>query len=243
MTRPLMFLILGVAGLSAVAHAATPALQPFEARYEVWLNGKHQGESTIRLERLGDGHWRHRVAAAGTAGLARLAGVEAEQDSEFRLVAERPRMDAARVRSEAALRRREIRTAFDWQAGTAHWEGDVKPDRRGPLPLEPGATNGPLLNLLLALDVAAAPTGSRLRYPLFERGRIDRQEYRVGALEAVTTPAGRFDAVPVVHERSRRDRVTTLWFAPGLPPTPVRMLQTEGGKPKYELRLRGITGG
>lgn len=240
MTRLFPLLLLATAALPAAGTAL--ALQPFEAHYEVWLNGKRQGESTIRLERLADGRWRHRVDAAGTAGLARLAGAEVQQDSEFRLVAERPRLDATRMRSEAALRQREVRAAFDWDAGEVRWDGDVGAGRRGPLPLQPDAANGPLLNLLLALDVARAPTGTRLSYPLFERGRVTRQEYLVGPLEAVRTPAGEFDAVRTTSERPERGRTTTLWFAPGLPPTPVRLLQTEHGKDKYELRLTAVAG-
>jgi hypothetical protein len=238
MTR--LFTLSMFAALLVPGAALAAVLQPFEARYEVWLNGKRQGESTISLLQLPDGRWRHRLDAAGTAGLARLAGAEAQQDSDFSLVGDRPRLEAARARSEAALRKREVRTEFDWQRGEARWDGDVKADQRGPLPLEPGATNGPLLNMLLALDVPKAAAGARLSYPLFERGRLDHQEYRVGALETVQIPAGRFEAVPVVNERPSKQRYTTLWFAPGLPPTPVRMLQLENGKPKYELRLIGV---
>jgi hypothetical protein len=239
MTR-LFTLPLLAAALALPGAALAAVLQPFEARYEVWLNGKRQGESTISLLQLPDGRWRHRLDAAGTAGLARLAGAEAQQDSDFSLVDSRPRLDVARARSEAALRRREVRTEFDWQRGEARWDGDVKADQRGPVPLERGATNGPLLNMLLALDVSAASAGSRLSYPLFERGRLSHQEYRVGGLEMVQIPAGRFEAIPVVTERPAKQRTTTLWFAPGMPPTPVRMLQTENGKPKYELRLIGV---
>lgn len=223
------------AGLAAPD--AAQALQPFEARYEVWVDGKRQGVSRMQLKRLGDGRWQHRLEAEGTAGLARMAGFEMRQDTRFRLVDGRPRMDESAVESEALLRKREVRTVFDWGHGEARWEGDVKKDRRGPLALEADATNGSLLNLQLALDAATARAGSTLSYPLFERGRIDRQTYTVGTLTEVTTPAGRFQAVELVNRRPDKQRVTTLWYAPGLPPTPVRMLQTERGKPKYELRL------
>lgn len=229
-------LIAGVAACG-MAPGAAQALQTFEARYEVWVDGKRQGISRMQLERLAGDRWQHRLEAEGTAGLARMAGFELRQRSRFRLVDGRPRMDDAVVESEALLRRREVRTVFDWSSSQARWEGDVKPNRRGPLPLEPGATNGSLLNLQLALDAATAAPGSTLSYPLFERGRIERQQYTVGALAEVATPAGRYYAVELVNRRADKQRVTTLWYAPGLPPTPVRMLQTERGKPKYELRL------
>jgi hypothetical protein len=233
-------LLTGLLAAALALPATALPLQAFEARYEVWTDGKRRGESTMHLKPLVDGRWEHQVDATGTEGMARLAGAGARQVSRFRIVDGQPQLQEAVADSEMVMRRRQIRTVFDWEAGTARWEGDVKSDQVGPLALEPGATNGPLLNLLLGLNVAITPPGSVLSYPLFERGRATRQDYTIGIAEALRVPAGEFRAVPVVNVREPKKRRTTMWFAPELPPTPVRMLQTENGKPKFELRLVSV---
>lgn len=233
---------LAVLALAAAAcGAAATELQPFEARYEVWLDGKRRGESTMHLQQLPDGSWEHQVEAAGTNGLAALAGAGARHSTRFRLLEGRPRLLEAMTTSEVALRRRSTRTVFDWERGSAHWEGDVKPDQTGPIPLQPGATTSALVNVLLGMSAAGAPPGSVLSFPLYDRGRVREQDYRFGVPETIQVPAGEFRAIPVVTERSDKPRTTTLWFAANLPPTPVRMLQSEKGQPKYELRLVQLT--
>ncbi len=238
--------LLGVTALLATALAppvAAHPLEPFEARYEVWLNGKRSGISRMQLAPLVDGSWEYRVEAEGSSGLARLAAIELRQAVRFELIDQRPRLLESVAENASVLRRREVRTLFDWQAMTARWEGDVKPGEAGPLPLERGATTGQLLNLLLALNVAAAPPDSVLSFPVYERGRMKRQQYRIEGREPIEVPAGRFAAIPVVNERPDRQRTTRIWYDTALPPTPVRMLQTEQGQPKYELRLIEVSGG
>jgi hypothetical protein len=234
---PLLPLACSLLAVAFAFPAKAHQVEPFQAHYEVWIDGKRRGESTMQVRALADGGWEHRVDAAGTSGLARLAGAGARQWSRFRIADGELRLQEAETDSEVAVRRRSVRTVFDWQAGQARWEGDVKPDQRGPLPLESGATNAPLLNLVLGLDITRVAAGTVLSYPLYERGRLTRQDYLIGPAETVQTPAGSFEARTAVTERPSRQRTTTMWFAPGLPPTPVRMLQTENGKAKYELRL------
>jgi hypothetical protein len=240
-TSTVLPLVSALLAASLALPAQAAPLRPFEAHYEVWLDGKRRGESTMQLVALPDGRWEHRVDAAGTSGLAGLAGAGARQSSHFELVDGLPRLIEASSDAEAVMRRRRVRTVFDWSAGTARWEGDVKPDQTGPVALEPGASNGALVNLQLAMKLDQVQPGAELTLPLFERGRVTRNVYRLGVAEAVRTPAGEFSALPFVTERRDRQRVTTLWYVPNMPPTPVRMLQTEGGKPKVELRLVRVT--
>lgn len=228
-------MVLGAAPVAAVE------LAPFHATYEVYLDGKPQGRSTMALVHEARGRWRHSIEAEGTRGLARLSGYGLRQHSRFRVVDGRPRLDSADVHSEVVLRSRDIRTVFDWDAGVARWEGDVKADQRGPLPLSPDAANGALLNLLLALDSARVEPGHTLRYRLLERGDADELDYVVGAKETVEVPAGRYAAIVVRGDRPEKQRVTTAWYAPGLPPTPVRVLQREKGRDKFELRLVSVS--
>lgn len=211
-------------------------LTPFRAVYEVHLEGSHRGESTLSLERIPSG-WRYTVEAEGTRGLARLSGFEASHVSDFALVDGFPRLHRSVARSGMLMRSRKVTLHFDWERGEARWRGDIDADRRGPLPLPEDAINAPLLNLALALDLRGKGAGEVLRYHLVDRGRADATAYAVGAPERIEMPYGTWHAIPLRNQRPEKDRITTVWFAPGLPPTPLRIVQEEDGKVKYELRL------
>ena len=226
---------IAVLGLALLAGPAA-ALTPFVARYEVWVDGKRQGVSQMRLTDLGNGLWRHEIEAEGTAGMARLLDAELQQSSEFRLVDARPQPQQARQRMASLLREREVITHFDWQRGEARWSGDVKPDRRGPLPLSADAITDALLNLCLGLD-CNQPAGTWLRYQRYERGKAMPVAYRIGARETIRVPLGERSAVPLRWQDDGGKRTTTAWYAADLPPTPLRVQREEDGRVRYELRL------
>lgn len=225
----------------SVGAANSNELQPFKATYDVLIDGKLQGESTMSLVEESKGNWLHTVVAEGTRGMARMSGFAATQTTRFHETSGRPQMLSAMSRNELLIRTREVNATFDWSAGLARWSGDLKPDRRAPTPLAADAVNSALLNLLLAIDSADAQASSVLRYTQYERGSSDPVNYVVGNAEAVKVPAGTFDAVTLRSDRPEKNKTITAWYAASLPPTPVRLVQTEKGKPSYELRLRSIS--
>src|SRR5690606_13616406 len=100
--------------------------------------------------------------------------------TRFALVDGRMRPQQSSVRSAALLRQRQVLGHFDWDAGTVHWSGDVKPQRAGPVALLEGALTPPLLNLALARDVPGSAAGTQLHYTVVDRGRAEQVTYRVG---------------------------------------------------------------
>lgn len=229
-------------GTALAAQAAPPraiALEPFRAVYEVRHEGKRRGESTLELQRTDDG-WRYTLDAEATRGLARLSGFAARQVTEFRIVDGRPRLLRSLSRNTVLLREREVLATFDWSTGDARWTGDVKPERRGPVPLGKAPLNAHLLNLVMAVDIRGQAPGDLLRYRVLERGRADRAEYRVGEPEPLQVPFGTFHAIPATSIEPEKRRTTTAWYGPGLPATPLRVLQVRDGKPRFELRLLRI---
>lgn len=227
-------------GIAAAADTPAATLEPFVAHYSVHLDGRERGRSTLSLERGTGDTWRYTLRAEGTRGLARLAGFEAEQTSVFVLEGGAPRLQRSLSTREALVGGREVETVFDWVLGEARWHGDVDADRRGPVALTSNAVNAHLLNLALALDVHGHAPGDVVRYRLIERGRADAVAYTIGPAERLPTPLGELHAIPLTSEQPEKSRVTTAWYAPGLPPTPVRVLRTRDGKPEYELRLLSI---
>lgn len=227
-------------GPAVASDRAPPPLAPFVAHYSVHVDGRERGRSRIALEHGTGDTWRYTLSAEGTRGLARLAGIEAEQVSVFVLEGGTPRLQRSLATREALVGGREVETVFDWILGEARWHGDVDEDRRGPVALTSNAVNAQLLNLALALDARGHGPGDTLRYRLVERGRADAVAYTVGANQVVDTPLGELQAIPLTSEQPEKQRTTTAWYAPGLPPTPVRVLRMESGKPAYELRLLSV---
>ncbi|HPF74754.1 MAG: DUF3108 domain-containing protein [Rhodanobacteraceae bacterium] len=230
-------------GAMAADTAATQriVIEPFTAHYAVYMDGQQRGESTIRLERTDRGSWRYSVSAEGTSGMARLAGFEADDRSEFDIGADGElRLQWMESRSKALFKSRKVSADFDWSERLAIWSGDLKDDRRAPTPLSDKAVNSSLLNLALALDAAKAGDNQVFRYQMLDRGSSKEVEYVAQRMASVEVPAGRFEARPMRRDRRDKDRVVTAWYAPNLPPTPVRLLQTDNGKPRYELRLLRI---
>ena len=230
----------GAASSPADEQRAAPSLQAFTAHYSVHTDGRERGRSSISLEPGTGDTWRYTLKAEGTRGLARWAGVEAEQVSVFVLQDGSPRLQRSLSTREALVGGREVETVFDWVLGEARWEGDVDEDRRGPVALTRNAVNAQLLNLALALDARGPAPGETLRDRRVERGRAGPVSDTIGAPERLDTPLGALDATPLTSEQADKQRTTTAWYAPGLPPTPVRVLRTRDGKPEFELRLLSL---
>lgn len=218
-------------------HAQAGALEPFTARYEVLRDGKAQGEAVMRLERIDGAQWRFTSDVRGTSGMARLSGFEMTESTDFDALPD-GRLKPLSARSEGgiSLRRRSIGTEFDWSAGEVRWNGDAKPEHRGPAPLGADTVNPQILNLALAQRLRAGADGV-IRLDMVNRGDSDPVEYRVRGRESVSVPMGQREAIALHHRRTDKDREITLWIDPSLPPAPLRVLQREDGADAYELRL------
>ena len=226
---------------SALAHAEpNQTLKPFRADYEVWVDGSDAGESRIELLAGNSGLLQHRVNAMGTRGLARLARFSTDQSADLQLSNGEVQLVSAKMSASSLLRDRDLSVRFDWARGELHWDGDVDKKQPRNRPIEGIPATGSSLNLQLGLAAMRQPAGQRLEYVLHDRGKASVLDYVIGAAETIEVPAGRFRAIPVRGERPEKQRITTAWYAEGLPPTPVRVLQMEKGKAKFELRLKQV---
>src|SRR5690606_20842697 len=119
-------------------------------------------------------------------------------------------------------------------AGVARWAGDVKPDRAGPVNLQPGDLDGMLMNLVLVRDVAA---GKPLDYRLVEDGRTKVQRFTVAGEENIEVAGKSHKATRVVRKDGKREIIA--WVVDGLP-VPARVLQRRDGKDQIDLRLTKV---
>ncbi|NEK70748.1 MAG: DUF3108 domain-containing protein, partial [Xanthomonas perforans] len=112
----------------------------------------------------------------------------------------------------------------DWKTSQATWSGDIKPDRRGPVKLQPGDMDALLINLAITRDLAA---GKPLNYRMVDEGRIKPMSYKVVGKETITVNGKQEQATKV--SRVDGDKELIAWVVKDLP-VPARLLQKEKGQ-------------
>jgi hypothetical protein len=210
-----------------------PALKPFVATYQAFYKGKEAGDATLRV--VSDQHpqWRVDLAVRGKRGFAGVLGLNIEQSTVFNREG-----DAYVPLSQSTVRKavfmgKKVTGTYDWSAGTAQWQGDLKKERRQPIPLQTGDQSALLINLAIMRD---AKPGALLRYRYVDVGRVRQHEYRAAdTTETVQVGELSYDALRVYRTNGGNDE-TILWIANGVP-TPVRILQREDGQDQIDLRL------
>ena len=209
------------------------ALEPFVASYEVFRGGKSLGEATMQVVPLPGSRWRVDLMMRGTRGVASLAGINAEQSTVFDAKGETYRpLTQATVNKTVFTQKRTI-GVYDWRAGSAMWQGDVKASRTGPLALQGGDMTGLLINLAVIRD---AEPGKTLKYRFVDNGRARAHEYLVAREPESVSVAGIGYTAMRVNRIERGNEETVIWVVKGVP-TPIRMLQREDGSDTYDLRL------
>jgi Protein of unknown function (DUF3108). len=209
---------------AAGAHAA--ALAPFSARYQASYMGM-QAEGTMTLARESGNRWKYSLNVRNQ--VADLSQVTVFEEHQGRL-----RPLSSSDRSLLLIKRKNVEGTYDWQRGVATWSGDVKPDRRGPVKLQPGDMDALLVNLAVARDVAAGRTPA---YRMVEEGRARTLRYQVEGQEPVTVAGKTHQATRVVRRDEKRE--TIAWIVPGIP-VPARILQREGGQDTVDLVLKSV---
>jgi len=229
-TAPLLCCVL--ASFSAPASA----LEPFVANYQIFNEGKPLGEATMQVVPDGNpSHWRIDLNMRGTKGLMGLAGANAQQSTVFDVVGD----DVYRPLSQSTVRKavfvgRKMTGTYDWNTHTARWTGDVKKNRRAPVPLKDGDMSGLLINLAIIRD---AQPGKSLAYRFVDNGRARDHNFTVAQeLEPVSVDGMGFNAMRVSRVQGSGKDETVVWVVEGVP-TPVRILQRENGADTFDLRL------
>ncbi|MEJ5207574.1 DUF3108 domain-containing protein [Denitratimonas sp. CY0512] len=242
MKHPLRHLIPALAlatllALPASGVAAAPPLQPYVAHYEVLRDGAPAGRATVSLNAEGEGQWRLHSRTEGTQGLAALAGLLVEETSVFSETAKGLQCISYRYR-QSGLRVRE--RSVDCGSG----ETDiVSRDHRGEyrFPAQPGVLDRQTVSLALAHALAPGKQ-TRFEFPVVDRERLEEQVFRMGGEETISLPGGELRAWRVERIRDDDQRHTTTWFDPEQR-VPLRVLQREGGRVSFEMRLLDLERG
>ena len=237
MRRPLARLAITLA--LAAASAGAWALEPFQASYDAYREGKLAGSASMKVAPLADaGRWQIDLGVRGTHGLARLAGLNIQQSTLFDTQGEQFRPLSQATTQNALFTGKKMVGTYDWAGHSAQWTGDVKKNRRAPVTLQNGDLSALLVNLAVIRD---AEPGRQLQYRVVDFGKVRDYQYAVATeTEIVAVDDLSYDAMRVSRTNGGNDE-TIFWIARGVP-TPVRILQREDGLDKLDLRLTEYQG-
>lgn len=232
--RPLLTLLLTFLLMALWPSASRAAgLEPFIATYDAWYEGKQAGIATMQLQPKG-AQWQIDLAIRGNRGFAGILGLNIEQNTLFDVVGDAYRpLRQGTTRKAAVFFNRKIEGVYDWNAGTAHWTGDISKRRRDPVPLQAGDMSALLINLAVMRD---AMPDAALQYRFVDGGRVRDHMYQATSEpELVQVGEISYSALRVSRTNAGNDEMI-IWVADGVP-TPVRILQRENGEDAVDLRL------
>lgn len=209
-----------------LAIAAAPPVPAFTAHYRLLQDGSPIGTATLTLSQGTGGEWTFTTVSRGTAGLASLLGAETREVSTFHWRGDLPQCDRYDYTFSTALKQQHRTVRCDWPRHLI----TVEENGTHRFAAQPGTLERHTVPLALAAGLAAGKHEFAL--PVAVRDRIETQHYAGHAKQALTVPAGTFEAMPV----SRVDgEGVEAWFAPEKVPVPVKIEQR--GKHDFTLEL------
>jgi Protein of unknown function (DUF3108) len=218
----------GSAGSADTPAADLLPLKPFVASYDVKRGGSVIGQSTMTLSQSG-GEWHLVTETRGTAGMARLLGLDVREESTFRSGAGGPLESTAyQYRQDATLKSKQRSIAFDASAKEIRVTDKKDLFRYA---WQPGTIDRQVVVVALGRQQnAASATFIVAGKDAAENQRFERRETR-----ALDVPAGQFQAVR--FERTDKPGKGSSWYATGtLAPLQVEQMQKDGDAIVMELR-------
>lgn len=219
--------------LLALAAAPALAVEPFDAQYQANYMGM-QATGKMTLAAAGANRWKYSLDVSGMGAKLVQSTVFEDHGGQWRPVSSQDTQQGTSGLAAMLVKKKAVTANYDWGSGQARWTGDVKPERAGPVKLQPGDVDGMLLNLALVRDVAA---GKPLSYRLVEDGRIKQQQFKVAGKETVQVGGKPREATKVVQGDGERELIA--WVVDGLP-VPARILQRRDGQDHIDLRLQAV---
>ncbi len=224
---------LAAAALLATASIASAYAEPrpFSVTYAVSRDGKVIGESTVQLVAAGDGEWTLATETRGTAGMARMLGLDVREESRFRWNSGKPESLSYDYRQDATLKHKQRHADFDWRAGQAQVRDG---DKSYSFAIAPGTMDRH--NVSLAIGDALASGQHEVQLAVAVKDHVEQQQYRVAGEEELTVPAGHYRTLKV--ERTDAPGKIRSWYAVDQTPVPVRLEQAQGDGSLIVLELR-----
>jgi len=177
----------------------------FQARLEVWRNGKVVGETTFEFDSSDD---RWTMHSQTKARYAKFVPVSESSRGEGDWLEDRPRPIRYEREVRAVLSRRWA-ADFDWAEGVVH---SVHPDGESTLDLSPGVVDETALGLIIRAGLGRGEEEWFL--DLLDEDEIDHVHFRVSAVKSVQTPLGCMEVAVVEKVRGAESkRYTRTYYA------------------------------
>lgn len=220
--------LLGLAALPLLATAAEPvapppafALKPFTASYDVKRGDKVIGQSTMSLRQDGDRQWTLVTETRGTAGMAKLFGLDVREESKFRVAAD-GQLESIdyQYRQDATLKSRQRSIAFDWNAGEARVTDKKELFRYA---LQPGSIDRQVVVVALGQRQAQASVALNVA----AKDAVEAQRYERRETRNLSLPAGNFQATRL-QRTDKADKGSSWYAASSIAPLQMEQIQKDG---------------
>lgn len=220
-------LLAGAALLLAAAPVlAGETLKPFTADYQASYMGM-EADGQMKLTSVGENRWRYSLDISNAlANLSQNTVFEVRDGHWWPISGS----DASTV----LVKKENRKASYDWDSRTARWSGDVKPERAGPVKLQPGDMDALMVNLALVRDFAA---GEPLRYRMVDNGRIKQLDYEVAGKDTITIAGQPRQATRLVNTDG--DKQTIAWVVEGMP-VPAKILRRKDGADELQLTVKSV---
>jgi hypothetical protein len=227
--RTAIFVWFGLAAVIGTAHGAS--LKPMSATYSVVRDGKTIGDANYALVANQDGSWTLRSQTRGSAGMAKLLGLDVREESTFRWHDGKAQGLHYDFRQDAAIKSKRREIDFDWQAQQARVRDNGKPFS---YPIPAGTIDRSTVALALGQALAAGAQDAAL--PVAAKDHVEQQTYAARGAEKIQVPAGSFDAIRI--ERTDAPGKARSWYVPSMTMLPLRVEQVQGDGSTVVLELR-----
>lgn len=196
-------------------------LKPFSASYDVKRGSKVIGQSTMTLRQDGDNQWSLVTETKGTAGMAKLFGLDVREESKFRVGAD-GRLESTdyRYRQDATLKSKQRSIVFDTQA---HEVRVTDKDELFRYALQPAMIDRQVVVVALGREQSQASQ----QLVVASKDAAENQRYERRETSNLALPAGNFQAIR--FERTDKPGKGSTWYASGgLAPLQVEQIQKDG---------------
>jgi len=221
-----------LAALSCTVFASpSTELKPAHATYTVQRDGKAVGDASYSLVSNSDGSWTLESATKGSAGMAKLVGLDVRESSTFRWDAGKAQGMHYAYKQDAAIKHKDRTIDFDWNAHEARVRDNGKDFSYA---IEPGTIDRSTVAVTLGMLLASG--AHEATFDVAQKDHVEAQTFAARADEEISVPAGQFKATRV--ERTDASGKARSWYAPSVTTLPLRVEQLQGDGSTIVMELR-----